>query len=370
MVGTLRTDVLFQPGRPERLELLVEPLSSFDLAHLLAHGDESTIWEEGGLRTTRGTDSDRDVDALVPGTTVQTHLGRRFPFGRRFVAEVARQMHLESGFFSIFASRDAVTTTHYDRNHNFTIQLSGEKTWTVYGNGPAVESPSDHAALQSDRLAATPPQLHGATPRGPDDAAATTHHLTPGAILYVPPGHWHATRCRGLSISLNVSLEPRAWFQVLGKALVRHLESDPRWRAPFGTPTADQADEYVANLQRIVARLTADDVGVRAVGDPTPVGVDQPLRRTLGSLLMWEADGAGIHYAEAEVRFVALGTQGRWVEVIPQDWLPVLEVLAALDDPTTVAALSAATGLDQAQVSDFAGRLTDLGYLTAASADV
>lgn len=119
--GAMQTNVLFRRGDPSRLALLENPLGSYDLRFLFAHGEESTIWKNGGRDVTRGTDSDRDVDALTAGITLQTHLTTKLPFGKRFISELAGQMHLESGFFSIFASMDAYTATHYDRNYNFTI---------------------------------------------------------------------------------------------------------------------------------------------------------------------------------------------------------------------------------------------------------
>jgi hypothetical protein len=88
-------------------------------------------------------------------------------------------MNLESGFFSIFASRDTHTATHYDRNYNFTIQLSGEKTWTVHREGPAIVAPSDNMAFDADRLASMLPHMHGATSREPGHRASI-YQLAPG----------------------------------------------------------------------------------------------------------------------------------------------------------------------------------------------
>lgn len=363
--SAMQTEVLFRRGDPGRLALLEDPLGSYDLRYLFAHGDEATIWKQGGREVTRGTDSDRDVEALVSGTTIQTHLMTKLAFGKSFISKLARQMHLESGFFSIFASRDTHTATHYDRNYNFTIQLFGEKIWTVHTEEPAIQAPSESTALKADRLAPMSPHMHGAICREPDDRPSI-YQMTPGDMLYVPPGYWHTTECAGLSIQLNLSIEPRAWFQVLGGALIRHLEAQQEWRAPFGVPTQSEATEYLTKLRRVVDSLSAEDVAVSARESPT-VHVDEPLRRTLGSLLMWETNGAGLHFGVDELRFLAKGTRGRWIDILKIDMEPALVVLTKLDDPKTVRELSAEVQLDCERMRDFVQRLVDLGYLTTAT---
>jgi len=362
--SAMHTEVLFRRGDPRRLALFEEPLGSYDLQYLFEHGDEATIWKQGGRHATRGTDSERDIEALVPGTTIQTHLLTKLAFGRSFISKLARQMNLECGFFSIFASKDTHTATHYDRNYNFTIQLSGEKVWTVHPAGPAIERPSDNVAFDSDRLAPMPPHMHGAISREPDDQRSI-YHLKPGDMLYLPPGYWHATECAGLSISLNLSVEPRAWFQVLGRALMRHLEAQQEWRAPYGVPTPEEATEYLTKLRRTVNSLSVEDVAASARESP-PIQVDEPLRRTLGSLLMWEKNGAGLHFGVDELRFLAKGTHGRWIDILKSDMEPALMVLANLDDPKTTREMSAEVQLDCERMRDFVQRLVNFGYLTSA----
>jgi len=183
----MHSDVFFQRGSPQRLSLFEAALGGYDLTYLFAHGEGATVYKEGGRHTTRGSDSDRDVDVLVPGVTVQTHLQNKLPFGRKLIASVARQMDLTSGYFTVFASLDANTTVHFDRNYSFTIQLRGEKTWAVHADYPGIARPSANLA---------------------DDSEPLIYRLQPGDILYVPPGYRHATECAGLSLSLNLCLEP------------------------------------------------------------------------------------------------------------------------------------------------------------------
>ncbi|MFO0579683.1 MAG: cupin domain-containing protein [Polyangia bacterium] len=358
--------VLFQGGTAQRLSLLDGPLGGYDLRYLLAHGDESTIWRSGGLETTRGTDSDRDAEALSPGTTIQTHLQRKLAFGRRFVLRVARQMQLERGYFSIFASRESHTVAHYDRNYNFTIQLRGEKTWEVHSGKPAVQHPSGNLSVGSDHLATMPPHMHGESHHETNNRAST-YHLRPGDMLYVPPGFCHATSCAGDSTSLNVSIEPNAWFHVVGGALMRHLEGQPVWRAPFGVPTRSQAEAYVERLKGMVNALTPDDLVGSSVA-PDEVRAEDLLRRTMGSLLMWEKHGAGVHFGTNELRFVAKGRGGRLLDTLTNDWEQALGLVAHLDQPKTFAQLSAEAGVDLQRMRDFVTQLLRVGYLVVVAA--
>ena len=97
----MHANVFFHRGGPQRLSLLEQPLGCYDLDYLFEHGEEATIWREGGLRAMRGSDSDQDVHALVPGVTVQTHLQNKLGFCQRLISSVAKQMYLKSGFFTI-----------------------------------------------------------------------------------------------------------------------------------------------------------------------------------------------------------------------------------------------------------------------------
>jgi hypothetical protein len=361
----MHANIFFQRGGPHRLSLLEKSLGGFDLDYLFAHGEEATIWREGGLRATRGSDSDQDVHAIVPGVTVQTHLQNRLVFCRRLISSIAKQMNLAGGFCTIFASLDTYTATHFDRNYNFTIQLHGEKTWSVQPGFPAIAHPSANLAFDVDRLSSMQPQLHGATLHEPKKNQSI-YTLKPGDILYVPPGYWHATNCNGLSVSLNLCIEPLAWFQTVGDALLRHLEAQPEWRLPRGASTAAEAAYYVRSLRRIVDSIVAEDL-IANTAEPAAVLMDQPLRRTLGSLLMWDKQHAGVHYSTGQLRFHAKGTRGRLLDTLNEEWEPALVLLARLDRPACIRDLSTMTQMAREEMQAFVQRLVDVGYLAPAS---
>jgi hypothetical protein len=269
-------------------------------------------------------------------------------------------MYLTSGFCTIFASRDAYTATHFDRNYNFTIQLRGEKTWTVQPGYQAIAHPSANLALDADRVSSMQRQLHGATLHKPKEGQSI-YTLQPGDILYVPPGYWHATNCDGLSVSLNGLGFRRSPMRSF--AIWKRNQSGGCREVP---PRAQKAAHYLRSLRRIVDSIAAEDL-IANPAEPAAVLMDQPLRRTLGSLLMWDKQHAGVHYSIGELRFLAKGIRGRLLDTLKDEWEPALVLLAGLDRPASIRDLSTMTQIASEEMRDFVQRLVDVGYLAAAS---
>eukprot|EP00656_Telonema_subtile_P002162 TRINITY_DN1093_c0_g1_i1.p1 TRINITY_DN1093_c0_g1~~TRINITY_DN1093_c0_g1_i1.p1 ORF type:complete len:408 (-),score=54.60 TRINITY_DN1093_c0_g1_i1:112-1335(-) len=95
-----------------------------------------------------------------------------------------------------------VASWHFDNNHNITIQLTGSKDWLhIPGSTNTVASrslagePSKNRFEQQCPLPST----------GPD--SYTCYALTPGSVLYVPPGHWHqVVPTVGDSLSVDIRI--------------------------------------------------------------------------------------------------------------------------------------------------------------------
>jgi hypothetical protein len=205
------------------------------------------------------------------------------------------------------------------------------------------------------------PALHGTKVRPPIDHPST-FVLEPGHILYVPPGFWHGTECVGRSVQLNVSLEPRSWADIVGRLVTRHLESRAHWRAPFGTPAPSAALSYLNELTRIVNTLSTEDIVTSPPSAQAPTSHD-PLRRTLGSLMMWETEGAGVFFESDELRYIARGTAGREIETLKIDLEPVVAELAQLENDTTIATLAKKHSIGERLVGDLINKLLRIGYL-------
>ena len=144
---------------------------------------------------------------------------------------------------------------HFDKNENFTIQLTGTKVWMV-DEVPAVTAPPDGYVLGQTVSPALAPLLPPSL-RQPDRQV----ELQPGSLLYVPRGTIHATMAGPVSWSLNLSYSPSMWIDLLVTGLRRQLSSSPEWR---GTVTgvggcaspatkADILPELVNGLRALLA---------------------------------------------------------------------------------------------------------------------
>ena len=113
---------------------------------------------------------------------------------------------------------------HFDKNENFTIQLTGTKQWLV-GSTPAVPAPPDGYVLGQT----IPPSLKHLLPRQYEQQLQRVP-MEPGSLLYVPRGTIHTTTAGTQSWSLNLSYSPAMWLDLVLTGLQRQLLSSPRWR--------------------------------------------------------------------------------------------------------------------------------------------
>ena len=132
---------------------------------------------------------------------------------------------------------------HFDKNENFTIQLTGSKEWMV-GAAPAVAAPPDGFMLGQTVPASLAPLL----PAG-DMPPSRTFALRPGNLLYIPRGAVHATSSGELSWSLNLSYSPSMWLDLLLIGLQRRLVPSERWRRTVtGTSAASDPSVRPSNI--------------------------------------------------------------------------------------------------------------------------
>ena len=146
---------------------------------------------------------------------------------------------------------------HFDKNENFTIQLTGAKRWQV-GEEPMVACAPDGYTLGSTVITpALAPLLAGA--RRPPER---TVDLTPGTLLYVPRGTVHHTGAGEPSWSLNLSYSPSMWLDLLRVGLQEQLAASPRWRGMVTGAGGDPAARDANRLPELLAELAA------LLGDP------------------------------------------------------------------------------------------------------
>ena len=164
---------------------------------------------------------------------------------------------------SIFASRRGNRTHfHFDSNENFTMQLAGHKVWSVAPNSHA-EFPLRNWLGNESTLRNLREYARGPIPAaGPEQSQ--TFALEPSSVLYVPRGHWHATdTTEEDSISLNISMQPLYWCEVILDRLYALMIAERDFRATaFGwaggerKKTSLRATTAALTLGGLVAKLT------------------------------------------------------------------------------------------------------------------
>ena len=163
--------------------------------------------------------------------------------------------------------------THIDGRIALTVQLEGAKRWR-YAREPFVPWPVRRPIMGDDgqpRWPETAQPWETAIPHEPIEFESAI--LTPGDVLCVPAGAWHAAEAtEGVSLSLRIGFEKSSAFRFLDHVLAEHFESDPAWRALPGSWQDRQTDpsaampievtQYLAErldeLKTFVASLTED----------------------------------------------------------------------------------------------------------------
>lgn len=113
---------------------------------------------------------------------------------------------------------------HFDKNENFTIQLTGRKQWVV-DVIPMAAAPLDGYVL-GQPVPSSLRNLLGNT----GGQLKQTIDIRAGDMLYVPRGAVHQTFSDEMSWSLNLSYVPFSWVDIIRVGLCRRLEQSARWR--------------------------------------------------------------------------------------------------------------------------------------------
>lgn len=158
----------------------------------------------------------------------------------------------------IYATPDAKgTAMHFDQNANFVLQLHGKKKWWLAPNS-SVQNPLSRYTvgmpidpeLKTYLAEPMPTQM----PPG-----ARVIELTPGSLLFVPSGMWHATLAEGNALSLNFTYHAPSWLDLLTTALRSRLALSSEWRATaHGVSSPLRRDGACAQFDRLIGELTHD----------------------------------------------------------------------------------------------------------------
>ena len=278
-------------GRRRMAALIQEQLHGLDLQKLLADSpsEDIHVWfgqpgsgsaNQTGAHGGGGNESVKTPDreaALACHRAGGGSLYFRAPAGvaEQLVTALSQQLGLSFGAVyaddgaprgevETFASRAGhVTDWHFDFMENFTLQLSGSKTWRVKhsqvgvpmrGCTPQWGRSSDLVRSAGEQQAKLHQQHHQAADTtaasssieaqlatGAVEASSTDPlwsdaevvTLKPGSVLYVPAGTWHRVECDADSISINISLMGASYADLIVDAVRQRLRCHPSARAPI-----------------------------------------------------------------------------------------------------------------------------------------
>mmetsp|Transcript_11405 Transcript_11405/g.16893 ORF Transcript_11405/g.16893 Transcript_11405/m.16893 type:complete len:257 (+) Transcript_11405:420-1190(+) len=163
--------------------------------------------------------------------------GLGVPQFARFTAKGEKQYEIET-----FVSQPShITQTHFDFQHNFTIQLAGKKRWRIKASKETIyplvgatphfvnNSNADHQ-LKLNKLTNNHFERRDAPKEGYTEVV-----MEEGSIMYFPPGLWHSVEAIGdsLSISCNISFTMESIGDILTDAIKQLLLKKVEARQPI-----------------------------------------------------------------------------------------------------------------------------------------
>ncbi len=152
------------------------------------------------------------------------------------------------------------TRMHFDANANFIIQIQGSKQWTLAPNRSVID-PTERFTVGSYVMpAALEKQCHDLLIDEPPEDSIEIE-MTPGCVLFVPRGYWHATTTYEDSLSLNFTFSQPTWADIFTKSLQEHLLTSSDWRAlADGLDSSDKKrkEQALQHFDALVKKIASD----------------------------------------------------------------------------------------------------------------
>jgi 50S ribosomal protein L16 3-hydroxylase len=364
---------LYREASAERLGPLLA-LGSWAPADLLAarRGDV-VAWLQalGGELTTARVSPKAARELYASGTTLYL----RDVESLRPLAEAVRlalRGPPKSVACAVFFNQPGATTRlHFDAVDTFTVQIAGRKRWRVAPNRHAPHPHAGWATLEREPSAELALYAHEPLPdRLPPDAEE--FDLAPGAMLYVPRGHWHETDSDRESVSLHVHYLPTPWADVLLAALRARLLGDPAmrrgadhlWDPDRRAPTAERAATLLRSLAAAADALAVDDV----LPTPAPRAARPEARYARRALAGLRVDRPADARGRVRVAFAAIehGSERETTVEMSAAHFAACRAFAEAAPAaplTAVAARARAPGLSEGEAGRLVGLLLEVGFL-------
>jgi 50S ribosomal protein L16 3-hydroxylase len=218
-----------------------------------------------------------DVSTTDARKLFENGIALMFDHAERVSADLASWLEAirqDLGFSSLTQSRCLLyatpdtkgTAMHFDQNANFVLQLHGKKKWWLARNNSVTNPLTRHTlGLPVDREMESYVAQPMPTKMPPD---AQVVELTPGSLLFVPAGMWHATLAEGDALALNFTYHAPAWLDLLTSALRSRLALSTEWRATAHGVSAplrrvaacEQFDKLIGDLVNDLPNWNAADI--------------------------------------------------------------------------------------------------------------
>lgn len=183
---------------------------------------------------------------------------------------LARDLGMKGrGLTAAFASRaGSGVSFHFDYPETFTIQLRGRKRWRIAPNRHVRNPLAKWVAGTSPPPESLRFYCHDELPaEGP--STWETVELTPGSVLHLPAGYWHATEAIEDSVSIALTPPPDTWADLVIDGIRSLLLSRDEWRGralgawgnePQRARARRHLGELMAGLGEEIQRLQPDDL--------------------------------------------------------------------------------------------------------------
>lgn len=165
----------------------------------------------------------------------------------KWARSLTRQLQVApdgSGCNLYLSPRGVGVGMHFDDHEVVVVQLAGRKRWRFAPNRTVLNPASNSGRILPAEVAVYA--------RGPSPRRMPKGHsveMSPGSVLFLPRGYWHATDAREMSISLTFGFRNPSWYQLLGNFIASSLVNDADWRAPAWHAWDSSRQRQIAELR-------------------------------------------------------------------------------------------------------------------------
>jgi ribosomal protein L16 Arg81 hydroxylase len=229
----------------------------FNLTASFAGGEES-----GSPKPMSAANIDQVGELLKAGATIcVTNIHMADPCLARWAQAVREQLNFTGtvGVNCYVSGDGGGLPMHFDKRVATTLQIAGKKRWKF--STTAAKAWPDHNGLYKDGRVEPVGPDNG---KLPDEMEFREVELSPGDLLCLPAGAWHAARGVGFSLALNIYFAPRNLFDPLAPLFQEFAASNANWRG--GPPvTVEKTQGKMPNAVSEYMRERIDEFHMTAL---------------------------------------------------------------------------------------------------------